>query len=385
MQSMARYKSDEEQRREFFDTRTPEDPAYYSPRILEFYDYHTGEMLTKRGKEIMKRLRDMDWKEVLREYLRNWIKGMQMLHVVSTDFNTGNSSPAQYGWYPNSYISVAFDKLRKMVIEGHPTLKATPCSLESNFSWITVTRNLGYGKKVSRTINMSIEFGKPSHKRGINYKCKVTTYGDNGFYDEFVQYAKDLQAEMETFKKEPLLKTDLRPYDTYPDIASYKDKRDQLGIIRCFILHDTVGKRKNCKFRQGFIDAYKDARDFCKALPDINFAVSREAFYYKGKKYTADEFDRLEDEIPDELHYIGQIAEDVLIYKYGLLDTMFAQRYSSDMESHKSSELRYSEDTEVRQFIWHWRDKLRQPVTDDIRAWVDRWIPKERQDYVYGD
>ncbi len=50
-------KSDEEERREFFDTRTPDDPAYYSPKILDLHDYHTGEMLTNRGKEIMKRLR----------------------------------------------------------------------------------------------------------------------------------------------------------------------------------------------------------------------------------------------------------------------------------------------------------------------------------------
>ena len=362
---------EKEQRREFFETRTPEDPAYYSPRILDLHDYETGEMLTKRGKEIMKRLRDMDWKEVLREYLRNWIKGMQMLHVVSTDFNTGNSSPAQYGWYPHGYLEVAFDKLREMVIEGHPTLKSTQCSLESRFSWITVKRNLGYGKKISRTINMSIEFGIPSHKRGINYKCKVVTYGDNGFYDEFVQYAKDLQAEMETFKNDPLLKTDLRPYDTYPDIASVKDKRDQLGIIKHYILHDTVGKCKKCKFRQGFIDAYKDARDFCKALPDITFAESRDALYYKGKKYTADEFDYPGDGIPDEIEFVNQVAEDVLIYKYGLLDTMLEHRFSKD--------------TEVRQFIWHWHDKLHQPITDDIKAWVDKWIPKDDQKYVYGE
>ena len=368
---MGCYKSEEEQRREFFDTRTPEDPAYYSPRILDIHDYQTGEMLTKRGKEIMKRLRDMDWKEVLREYLRNWIKGMQMLHVVSTDFNTGNSSPYQYGWYPNGYLDVAYDKLREMVLEGHPTLKKTPCSLISQFSWITVERNLGYGKKVSRTINMSIEFGIPSHKRGINYKCKVTTYGDNGFYDEFVQYAKDLQAEMETFKKEPLLKTDLRPYDTYPDISSYNDKRDQLGIIKYYMTYDTIGRRKTCKFTKGFIDAYKDARNFCKALPEITFAVSRDALYYKGKKYTAEAYVDFYRDFPDELQFLWQLALPVLAYKYGLLDTMLEHRFSKD--------------TEVRQFIWHWRDKLRQPVTDDIRAWVDRWIPKERQDYVYGD
>lgn len=371
MRSMDACKSEEEQRREFFETRTPEDPAYYSPRILDLHDYETGEMLTKRGKEIMKRLRDMDWKEVLREYLRNWIKGMQMLHVVAEDFNTGNSSPAQYGWYPHGYINVAYEKLRVMVIEGHPTLKATKCSLYSRYSSITVERDLGYGKKVSRTLDMSIDFSIPRSCKGINYKCKVRAYGDNGFYDEFVQYAKDLQAELDTFKKEPLLKTDLRPYDTYPDISSYKDKRDQLGIIKCYIGYRTEGRRNKCKFRQGFIDAYKDARDFCKALPDLNFAVSRDAVYYKGEKYTAEKFDSISNDIPDEIRFVNQVAESVLVYKYGLLDTMLEHRFSKD--------------SEVRQFIWHWHDKLHQPITDDIKAWVDKWIPKDDQKYVYGE
>lgn len=124
-------------------------------------------------------------------------------------------------------------------------------------------------------------------------------------------------------------------------------------------------------FSQRFIDAYKDARDFCSALPDLNFAVSRDALYYNGKKYTADEFDRMDDKIPDEIRFASHLAEDVLLYKYGLLDTVLDHRFDKA--------------TEVRQFIWHWRDQLHQPVTDDIRAWVDRWIPKERQNYVYGD
>jgi hypothetical protein len=342
-------------------------------------------MLTKRGKEIMKRLRDMEWQEVLREYLRNWIKGMQMLHVVSSDFNSGNSSPYQYGWYPHGYFDVAYKKLldtvkRKLVLADEKD------KIDTGYNCISVERDLGYNKSVNHYLDIDIDFTIAGNLKKLNYTYKVTTGGDKGFYDGvFNILADELRAELETFKTEPLLKTDLRPYDTYPDIASYKDPHDQLGIIKCFILYDTVGRRKNCKFRQGFIDAYKDARDFCKALPDITFTVSRDALYYKGKKYTAEEFDGFGDEIPDEIRYVGQIAEDVLIYKYGLLDTMFAQRYSGDLEGHKSSELRYSEDTEVRQFIWHWRDKLRQPVTDDIRAWVDRWIPKERQDYVYGE
>lgn len=266
---MGCYKSDEEERRGFFDTRTPDDPAYYSPRILEFYDYHTGEMLTKRGKEIMKRLLDMDWKDVLREYLRNWIKGMQMLHVVSTDFNTGNSSPAQYGWYPDGYFEVSYRKLLDTV-KNKLVLADEKDKINTGYDWVVVERELGYNKLVNHYLKIDIGFTIAGNLKKLNYTYKVTTHGDKGFYDGvFNILADELRAELETFKNEPLLKTDLRPYDTYPDIASYKDKRDQLGIIKYFIIHDTVGKRKNCKFRQGFIDAYKDARDFCRALPDI--------------------------------------------------------------------------------------------------------------------
>lgn len=363
-------KKEEEQRREFFETRTPEDPAYYSPRILDIYDYASGKMLTKRGQEIMDRLRAMDWQDVLREYLKNWITGMQMLHVVSTDFNTGNSSPAQYGWYPDGYLNVVYDKLRASVLEDHPIQTDSKYRLDSHYSHITVERDLGYGKKVSRTIDMSLDFYIPSNKKGICYKCSVEAYGDNGFYDEFAQYAKELQAKMETFKKDPLLKTDLRPYDTYPDISSYKDRRDQLGIIRHYMIHDTVGKRDKRRFTQGFIDAYKDARDFCKALPDLNFSEARDTFEYKGKTYTAEEYDYPASELPDEIKYVGQIVEDVLLYKYGLLDAMV--------------EYKWAKESEARSFIWHWRDKLHQQVTPDIKEWIEKWIPADRINYVMG-
>lgn len=363
-------KKEEEQRREFFETRTPEDPAYYSPRVLDIHDYKSGKMLTKRGQDIMERLRSMDWQEVLREYLRNWITGMRMLHVVSTDFNTGNSSPAQYGWYPEGYLQVAYDKLRASVLEDHPIPTDGKCRLDSHYSHITVERDLGYGKKVSRTIDMSIEFYIPHHMKGICYKCSAEAYGDNGFYDEFVQYAKELQSKMEAFKKEPLLKTDLRPYDTYPDISSYKDRRDQLGIIRHYMVYDTVGKRDKCRFTQGFIDAYKDARDFCKALPDINFSEDRDTFEYNGKTYTAEEYDFPASGLPDEIKYVGQLAEDVLLYKYGLLDAMV--------------EYKWDKESEARSFIWHWRDTLHQKVTPYIKEWIEKWIPVDRINYVMG-
>lgn len=370
MRNDACKKEEEEQRREFFETRTPEDPAYYSPRILDIHDYASGKMLTTRGQEIMDRLRAMDWQDVLREYLRNWITGMQMLHVVSTDFNTGNSSPAQYGWYPEGYLNVVYDKLRASVLEDHPIPTDGKCRLDSHYSHITVERDLGYGKKVSRTIDMSIEFYIPRHMKGICYKCRVEAYGDNGFYDEFSQYARELQSKMETFKNDPLLKTDLRPYDTYPDISSYKDRRDQLGIIRHYMVHDTVGKRDKCRFTQGFIDAYKDARDFCKALPDLNFSEARDTFDYKGKTYTAEEYDYPASMLPDEIKYVVLLTEDVLIYKYGLLDAMV--------------EYKWDKKSEARSFIWHWRDMLHQQVTPDIKEWIDKWIPADQINYVMG-
>lgn len=312
----------------------------------------------------------MDWKEVLREYLRNWIKGMQMLHVVSTDFNTGNSSPCQYGWYPHGYMDVALQKLLEMV-RTEVWLSDVKDEVSTSYSELTVTRDLGYGKAVSRRILLSIDFDVSGNRKGIKYKASAKAYGDNGFYDEFVQIAKNIQSEMDTFKKEPLLKTDMRPYATYPDVASYKDKKDQLGIIKYYLRNDTEGRRDKLKFTQGFIAAYYDAMSFCKALPQVKFSEDRTVFTYKGTEYTAVNYDNLYHGFPDELQYLWQIATSVLVYKYGLLDTML--------------DYRFDKDNDVRSFIWHWRDDLHQPITDDIKAWVDRWIPKDCQDYVYGD
>jgi len=355
---------------EFFDSRTPEDPAYYSPRVMDIYNESYTKIDTKRGRELLEHLKTLDWKEVLREYLRNWIKGMQMLHVVDTDFNTGNSSPAQYDWYPHGYQDIALQKLLEMVRSGI-WLSDDKDKISVDYNTLTVTRNLGYGKEVERTIELDVSFGIPSNNKGIKYKCSARTYGDNGFYDEFAQLAKNIQAEMDTFKKEPLLKTDLRPYATYPDIASYKDKRDQLGIIKYYVRNDTEGKRRNLMFSQGFIDAYYDAMSFCRALPLLAFSKDRKSFLYKGNDYTAIDYDNLYHEFPEELKYLWQLVLPVLVYKYGLLDTMLDYRFD------KSSE--------VRRFIWHWHDKLHQPITDDIKAWVDKWIPKDRQSYVYGE
>ncbi len=243
--------------------------------------------------------------------------------------------------------------------------------INTGYDWIVVERDLGYNKLVNHYLKIDIGFTIAGNLKKLNYTYKVTTHGDKAFYDGlFNILADELRAELDTFKKEPLLKTDLRPYDTYPDISSYKDKRDQLGIIKYYMRYDTVGRRKNCKFTQGFIDAYKDARDFCKALPDINFAVSRDAFYYKGKKYTAEAYEDLYRNFPAEIQYLWQLALSVLVYKYGLLDTML--------------DYRFDKDNDVRSFIWHWRDDLHQPITDDIKAWVDKWVPKDSQEYVWS-
>jgi hypothetical protein len=355
---------------EFFDSRTPEDPAYYSPSVMDVHNESYTRIDTKRGREMLEKLKNMEWKEVLREYLHNWIKGMQMLHVVSTDFNTGNSSPCQYGWYPHGYMDVALQKLLEMV-RAEVWLTDAKDEVSISYNALTVTRDLGYGKNVRRTISLDIDFDVSGNKKGFKYKASAKASGDNGFYDEFVQIAKNILAEMDTFKMEPLLKTDMRPYATYQDVASFKDKKDQLGIVKYYLRNDTEGRRDNIKFTQGFIDAYYAAMAFCKALPQVKFSKDRTAFTYKGNEYTAVQYDNLYDGFPDELQYLWQLAQSVLVYKYGLLDTML--------------DYRFEKDTDVRQFIWHWRDDLHQPITDDIKAWVDRWIPKDRQKYVWSE
>ncbi len=363
---------DKELRREFFDTRTPDDPAYYSPDVMDIRDPDDySKRGSKRGREMFERLKTMDWKHVLRDYLMNWIKGMKMLHVVDSYFNTGNSSPYQYGWYPHGYMEIVYSKLINMFLDGHPDIKKSNDSVDICYNSITVTRNLGYGKSVWRMIEFDIDFVISSNKKGIKYKYSVKASGANGFHDEFVQYAKDLKAELAIFAKNPLLKTDLRPYATYPDIASYKDPHDKLGIIKYFIRYDTVGRRDKTKFTQGFIDAYKDARDFCKGLPKVTFSESMDSLSYNGNNYAAEDYASVCSDNPDMIQHLSWNVMYVLIYKYGLLDTMIDHRFNKD--------------TEIRQFIWHWHDKLHQPITDDIKAWVDKWIPKDRQKYVYGD
>ena len=114
---------------------------------------------------------------------------------------------------------------------------------------------------------------------------------------------------------------------------------------------------------------------FCKALPQVKFREDRTAFTYNGKEYTAVQYDDLYRDFPDELQYLWQLAQSVLVYKYGLLDTMLDTM----------PDYRFDKDNDIRRFIWHWRDDLHQPITDDIKAWVDRWIPKDRQKYVWQE
>ena len=60
---------------EFFDSRTPEDPAYWSTEIFDIYDENYDKVISKRGQAELKRLEAMEWQDVIREYVRWWIKG----------------------------------------------------------------------------------------------------------------------------------------------------------------------------------------------------------------------------------------------------------------------------------------------------------------------
>lgn len=347
---------------EFFDSRTPEDPAYWSTEIFDIYDDNYDHIISKRGQEELKRLEAMEWQDVLREYVRWWIKGMSMLHVVSRYFNTGNSSPYQYGWYPHGFEGVALKKIISKFASGIVLDKPGEDKLELGSNGISVSRNLGYGKKVARHIGIGIDIdlSYAGGKIRPTFKAKAKCSGQPGFYDCFVQLAKDIQAELDPFKKDPLFKTDLSEYDTYPDVSKYKDKHDQLGIINAYATWDVIGTRRNRKFNPQYIAAYKEAREYCPGLPLVEYSDDLKTCVYKGKTFTADEVDDICcDKVPDSLHFITQGVREVLVNKYRLLPTIL--------------EAAYSPKDPIRTHI-HWvRDNYGMAIDKDLQDLIDKY------------
>ena len=339
--------------KDFFDSRTPEDPAYWSPCMMDVLDDHFDKCISVRGKQKLEELEKMELNEIWHDYLKCWIKGMSMLHVVSYDFNTGNGSPYQYGWYPHGYNKVYYKKLfekfkdRLQPADEHETV-------EFGFSYVWITRDLGYGKTATRNIYLDVDYDIPKSHTKITCKCSAKSSGDAGFHEEWVDIAKEMKAVMDTLKSDPLLKTDLRPYDTYPDLTTIKDPKDRLGIIKEFS-YDTVGRDGKKRFLAGFVAAYKEAAEFCSTLPKVTFSEDLRTCTYKGKEYTADDvaYVGAEDRAPNEIHYLDQAVEHVLIKKYSLLDI--------ELESQS-----FTSTHECEHFLWWWCDQLKQPMTDDL-------------------
>lgn len=347
---------------EYFDSRTPEDPAYWSTEIFDIYDDNYDHVISKRGKAELKRLEAMEWQDVCREYLRWWIKGMSMLHVVSSDFNSGNSSPYQYGWYPHGFEEVALRKIINKFASGIVLDKPNEDKLELGHNWISVSRDLGYGKSVERHIGIGIDFSL-SHSGGKirpTFKANVKCSGQPGFYDGFAQLAKDIQAELDPFKKDPLLKTDLTEYDTYPDVSQYKDKRDQLGIINFHATWDVIGTRSNRRFNPNYIAAYKEAREYCPGIPLVEYNDDMKTCVYKGQTLTAEEVDDICcKKVPDSLHFITQGVREVLVHKYGLLPIIL--------------EVAFTPSSEIRSHI-HWiRDNYGMAIDKDLQDLIDKY------------
>ena len=346
--------------KDFFDSRTPEDPAYWSPCMMDVLDDNFDKCISVRGKQKIEELEKMELNEIWHDYLKCWIKGMSMLHVVSYDFNTGNGSPYQYGWYPHGYNKVYYQKLfekfkdRLQPADEHETV-------EFGFSFVWITRDLGYGKQAKRNIYLDVDYDIPKSHTKITCKCSAKSNGDAGFHDEWVEIAKEMKAVMDTLKSDPLLKTDLRPYDTYPDLTTIKDPKDRLGIIKEFS-HDTEGRDGKQRFIAGFVSAYKEAAEFCSTLPKVTFSKDLRTCTYNGKEYTADDVAYVgsENRAPDELHYLDFSVENVLVKKYSLID-----RYiETNSFSHRS---------ECEHFLWRWCDQLKQPITDDLVALMKKY------------
>lgn len=349
----------------YFDSRTPEDPAYWTPKIFDIYDSHHVRLLSKRVADEMKRLEAMDWQDVIREYVRWWIKGMSMLHVVDTDFTTGNGSPYQYGWYPHGFGTIATKKVIDKFADRIKVKNTKTDSLDIEPYCINVERNIGYGHSIYRRIDIDIDFYL-SHAGGkirVAYKPKVKCSGQSGFHDEFAQIAKDMQAELNLLKKDPLFKVDLSEYDTYPDVSQFKDKHDQLGVIDAYTRRDTVGKGDNTKFNKNFIAAYKEAREYCPGIPHVEYSDDLLTCVYNGKTFTAREVDEICcHKVPDSIHFLTQGVNRVLIHKYGLLPTVIESEFSPS-------------DPIKRQVHWL-HDTYKMPIDKDLQELIEKYDVK---------
>jgi len=346
----------------YFDSRTPEDPAYWATNIFDILDKDYQHLLSKRGIAETKRLEAMEWQDVAREYVRWWIKGMSMLHVVDTYFNTGNGSPYQYGWFPSGFSDIILKKIIEKYRDRIKNENPKTDSLDIGPNFIHIVRKIGYGHSIYRRIGFDIEFNlsRAGGKIRVAYKPEVSCSGQPGFHDDFVQIAKDIKAEFDQLKKDPLFKVDLSEYNTYPDVSQYKDKHDQLGIINVYARWDTLGPRGRVKFNKNYIAAYKDAREFCPGIPQVEYSDDLLTCVYEGKTYTATDAD--EDcgrRLPDSLRFITQGVREVLIHKYGLLPTVIEN--TSNPQSQIRSDV-------------HWiHGRYKMPIDENLQALIKKY------------
>lgn len=356
---------------EFFDSRTPEDPAYWSTEIFDIYDENYDKVISKRGQAELKRLEAMEWQDVIREYVRWWIKGMSMLHVVSSYFNTGNSSPYQYGWYPHGFANVALKKLLNKC-KARIKLEDQKDKLDIRYSDIEVTRDLGFGKNVERGICIDLDFNLVSSGKKLcpTFKPKVSCYGQPGFYDNLVKIADDIRAELVQLKADPIFKTNLKEYDTYPDVSQYKDKHDQLGIINAHSRWDTLGRGVHTKFNPNYIAAYKEALEYCPGVPHVEYSDDLKTCVYKGETFTAQEVDDICcKKVPDSLHFITQGISEVLYHKYGLLPTLLEDQFSPE---------------DIIKTHVHWiHDNYNMPIDKELQALIDKYHVTLREPTVF--
>lgn len=350
---------------EYFDSRTPEDPAYWATNIFDIYDVHYERMLSKRGAEETKRLEAMEWQDVLREYVRWWIKGMSMLHVVDTYFNTGNGSPYQYGWYPHGFGTIATKKVIDKFVDQVKIEDPKTDGLNIGPNFIFIERNLGYGHSINRRIGIGLDFdlSRAGGKIRVAYKANVKCSGQAGFHDDFVEIAKDMQAELDQLKKDPLFKIDLSEYDTYPDVSQYKDKHDQLGIINAHVRWDTIGTGSKARFSKNYIAAYKEASEYCPGVPRVEYSDDLLTCVYSGKRFTAGEVEDICCErVPDALGFITQGVQEVLIHKYGLLPTVLENSFSPDEP--------------IKSHVYWIHDQYHMPIDKDLQDLIDKYKVK---------
>lgn len=290
----------------YFNSLTETHSGYWSDRMLCI------------SKDIKAELSKASWKDVIKLYFDRYDNAVKILkYPVSICFTTGNSHYTQYGYFDNNLGGLAATKLLdEHMNDIRAFTDGNDYKIERCYDHITITKPLGYGKKVASELDISFKLDIGSNYKRI-VKGKARVYIDNGFLqDELTKLADKINAEINEFIKSREMKYDFTKHFGKINLADYTTE-EQIGII------EDLRCRKFAS--EWFVDLYNEASEYEPSLPAVTFSQKKNKYHYEqveffNHRYT---FKTLSDhfEVQSVWFSIENNMAYALFEKYNLIDT----------------------------------------------------------------